>query len=367
MTKRETADEMMYGSSIRGYPPAFPEEVSEYLEGFSARYTSDDVLGYLEGARSLSVLVVGEAIIDEYQYCEAIGKSSKEPTLVVKANSSEKFAGGILAVANHVANFCDHVGMVTFLGTQNSQEAFIEAKLNSRIQRFYLYRKDSPTIVKRRFVESYFFTKLLEVYEINDGALDKADNEMLCVVLSEQVPKYDEVIVVDFGHGMLSREAIDILYSKACFLAVNAQSNAGNMGYHTISRYPRADYVCMAENEIRLEARDRQGDLRPMILDVSQKLACKRVVVTRGKYGCLCYSDDEGFFEVPAFASQVVDRMGAGDAFLSLTALCVVQKAPMEVVGFIGNVVGAQAVATVGHRTPIERVPLFKHIESLLK
>jgi sugar/nucleoside kinase (ribokinase family) len=166
---------------------------------------------------------------------------------------------------------------------------------------------------------------------------------------------------------MLSREAIDILCSKARFLAVNAQSNAGNLGYHTISRYPRADYVCVAEKEIRLEARDRRGDLKAMILDVSRKLACGRVVATRGKYGCLCYSQEEGFFQVPAFAGQVVDRMGAGDAFLSLTALCVVQKAPMEVVGFIGNVVGAQAVATVGHRSSIERAPLLDHIESLLR
>ncbi len=346
---------------------AFPKEVCDYLAGFAAKYDIADVLRYLESAQALKVLVVGEAIIDEYQYCEAIGKSSKEPTLVVKANSTEKFAGGILAVANHVANFCDHVGMVTFLGTENPQEAFIDEKLNSKIKRFFLYKKDSPTIVKRRFVDEYFFTKLLEVYEINDEALDKADNEQLCAILRHQLPSYDVVIVVDFGHGILSQEAIDILCGEARFLALNVQANAGNLGYHTLSTYPRADYVSTAENEIRLETRDRRGDLKGMILDVSQKLGCGQVAVTRGKYGCLCYSTEEGFFEIPAFADRVVDRIGAGDAFLSLTALCVAQKAPMEVVGFIGNAVGAQAVATVGHRESIERVSLHKQIESLMK
>jgi rfaE bifunctional protein kinase chain/domain len=344
-----------------------PKEVSEYLIGFSARYSAGDILQYLENAHALKVLVVGEAIIDEYQYCEAIGKSSKEPTLVVKANSSEKFAGGILAVANHVANFCDRVGMVTVLGTANSQEAFIQAKLNSKIERFYLYKKDSPTIVKRRFIESYFFTRLLEVYEINDEEPDRADSEQLCAILREQLPRYDVVVVVDFGHGMLSKEAINLLCSQAHFLALNVQANAGNLGYHTLSSYARADYISVAENEIRLETRSRRGDLRPMIRNVSQKLGCGRVAVTRGKYGCLCYSTDEGFVEIPAFADQVVDRVGAGDAFLSLTALCVAQRAPLEVVGFIGNAVGAQAVAIVGHRSSIERAPLFNHIESLLR
>jgi rfaE bifunctional protein nucleotidyltransferase chain/domain len=362
-------DDITFSSSnlINRHLAVFPQEVRDYLSSFGARYNPDDILRYLEDARSLKVLVVGEAIIDEYQYCEAIGKSSKEPTLVVRADSSEKFAGGILAVANHVANFCDHVGMVTFLGAENSQETFIREKLNPSIKPYIFYKKASPTIVKRRFVDSYFFSRLLEVYEINDEELDPADNEQLCAVLRDQVPNYDVVIVIDFGHGMVSRQAIDLLCHRAPFLALNVQANAGNRGYHTISTYTRADYVSMAEHEIRLEARDRRGDLRTMILDVSRKLSCNRVAVTRGKYGCLCYSAAEGFFEVPAFAGQVIDRIGAGDAFLTLTALCVAQGAPTEVVGFIGNAVGAQAVATVGHRKSIERVPLFKYIESLLK
>ncbi len=50
-----------------------------------------------------------------------------------------------------------------------------------------------------------------------------------------------------------------------------------------------------------------------------------------------------------------------------MTAACVAQKAPMEMVGFIGNVAGAQAVATVGHRKSIDRIGLFKHAETLLK
>ena len=80
-------------------------------------------------------------------------------------------------------------------------------------------------------------------------------------------------------------EAIEVLCREARFLAVNTQSNAGNLGYHTISKYPRADYVCIAENEMRLDARDRRGDLRGMVRQLSQRLHCGRMVVTRGKRG----------------------------------------------------------------------------------
>jgi bifunctional ADP-heptose synthase (sugar kinase/adenylyltransferase) len=202
---------------------------------------------------------------------------------------------------------------------------------------------------------------------MNDEELSDSESQALCTKLCDILPQYDVVIVVDYGHGMLNRDAIDILCNQARFLAVNTQANAGNRGFNTISKYPRADFICIAEHEIRLEYRSQRGNLREIIVDVSQKLGCRNIVVTRGKYGCLCYNEDEGFFEVPAFAQQIVDRVGIGDAFLSVASLCVAQKAPMEIVGFIGNVVGAEAVATVGNRTPIERSSLLKHVASLLK
>ena len=362
-------DEITFSSSklINEHLPAFSKEISDYLTDFGRRHPIDEIFGFLESARQLKVLVVGEAIIDEYQYCEAIGKSSKEPMLAVRRLSTEKFAGGILAVGNHVANFSDSVGLITMLGAQNSQEEFIRESLHPKIKATFLLRKDSPTIVKRRFVEHYFFTKMMELYEIEDRPLETSEQEALCRTLEQEVPKYDAVIVVDFGHGMLSERAVEILCQKSRFLAVNAQSNAGNVGYQSILKYPRANYVSLAENEIRMEARDRQGDLKRMVLDLSRKMKCENIAVTRGSNGCLCYNTSEGFFDVPAFAGQIVDRMGAGDCFLSVTALCVARRVAMEVVGFIGNTVGAQAVSVVGHRKSVDPASLFKHIESLLK
>lgn len=362
-------DDIAFSSTslINKYFSPFAKEISNYLVDFSERYSADQVLTHLENARSLKVLAIGEPIIDEYQYCESIGKSTKEPVLATRYLSTEKFAGGILAVSNHVANFCDRVALLTFLGTEDSQEDFIREHVNSNVEKMFFYKASSPTIIKRRFVESYLLSKLFEVYVMNDEELSQAENRAFCTRLRDILPQYDVVIVVDYGHGMLTGDAIDILSNQARFLAVNTQANAGNRGFNTILKYPRADYVSMSEHEIRLEFKNRRGDLRDMVLAVSQKLSCGRVIVTRGKYGCLCYGKDEGFFEVPAFALKVVDRIGAGDAVLSLTSLCVAQQAPMEVVGFIGNVIGAEAIATVGHRTPIERASLFKHIVSLLK
>jgi rfaE bifunctional protein nucleotidyltransferase chain/domain len=361
-------DELTFSSSnlLNRFAPVVSEEARAFLRGFRERHGAAEVHAWLERARPLRALVVGETIIDEYQYCDSIGKSSKATALVAKAVSAERFAGGIMAVANHVASLCDEVTVVTQLGRLAPQEDFVREHVHARVRPVFLYRDDAPTIVKRRFIESYFFTPMFELYEINDNALGAADDAALCAALERELGHHDLVIVVDYGHCMLTTSAARLVAERARFLALNAQANAGNRGYHRISKYPRADFVCAAEHEMYLEAHDWRGDLHPVVSDVSRRLSCPRVLVTLGKRGALCYAEPDGFFEMPALASKVVDRVGAGDAFLAVAAPLAAAGAPMEIAAFAGNVAGAEAVATVGHRSYIERAGLAKHVDVLL-
>ena len=352
--------------SLNQYMSALSAEARDYLGQLSDRYPTDEILAVFQRLRELDVLVVGESIIDEYKYCHAIGKSSKSPTLVVQAEGEERFAGGALAIANNVAGFCGKVTVLSQLGSRDSHEDFIRSQLRPNVEPVFLYRRESPTIVKRRFVESYFFAKMFEVYEINDSVLDAGDNQAFCRILSAQAARHDLTIVADFGHSMLTPEAVDIVCHEPKFLAVNTQANAGSLGYHRISKYPRADYLCVAENEMRMEAGDMQGDLHQIVRSVAGE-RYRRVVTTCGNQGALCYSAGGEMVDVPALATLVTDRIGAGDAFLSLSAPCVFAGVPMEMVGFLGNVAGAEAVATVGHRTYLDAAGITRHIEALLR
>jgi bifunctional ADP-heptose synthase (sugar kinase/adenylyltransferase) len=181
------------------------------------------------------------------------------------------------------------------------------------------------------------------------------------------LPHYDVVVVADYGHGLLSPRAIEALCRGARFLAVNTQSNAGNHGFNLISKYRRADYVCLAQREFALETRNQRWSPQAMIRHVADRLNCERVMMTQGKHGSVFFTAPDQFQQVPAFATQVVDRVGAGDAVLSITALCVAMNAPPEVVTFIGNVAGAEAVTIMGNQRSIERIPLYRHVECLLK
>ena len=73
----------------------------------------------LEKIKKLKVLIIGETIIDQYIFCEALGKSGKEPILVLRDLETQKYLGGALAIARHLSDFCNNVSLLSFLGEDN--------------------------------------------------------------------------------------------------------------------------------------------------------------------------------------------------------------------------------------------------------
>jgi rfaE bifunctional protein nucleotidyltransferase chain/domain len=362
-------DDVVYSSSqlINRHLAPPPPTTAAFFDEIRGRHGAEGLRRYLDRAAGLRALVVGETIIDEYQYCITMGKSGKEPILAARALDLERFAGGILAVANHVAAFCEHVTLLTFLGSRDSHEGFINERLSPRVHPVFLRLENAPTLVKRRMVETYPLQKLFELYVMQEAEDYDRQSPLLLEHLDRLLPDHDLTIVTDYGHGMLGPDAVRTICQKARFLAVNTQTNAANHGFNTISRYPRADYVCISEGEVRLDVRSRRQDLSDIVRALASKLACERVVITRGRTGSLCYDPAGGFRDVPAFTSHIVDRVGAGDAVFAVTSLCAQQGAPGDVLGFIGNAVGAQAVGIVGNRQAVERAAVLKYMDALLK
>ena len=94
----------------------------------------------------------------------------------------------------------------------------------------------------------------------------------------------------------------------------------------------------------------------------------KGVVVKLGAHGAYfrTASNEEG--TVPAIpVKNVVDTVGAGDAFFAIAAPLAAAGGGIDRIGFIGNVVGALKVEIVGHRRSIDKPSLVKALTGLLK
>ena len=362
-------DEETFSAStlINRFMDVFAPETKSFLEQFRGEHTPEEIVGCLQDIRKLKVLVIGETIIDEYQFCSVLGKSGKESILAAMRNRTEQYVGGVLAIANHVSNFCDEVAVLSSLGEVDSCEDFIRSKLNRNVDPRFVRLPGCPTIIKRRFLEEYPGRKLFEVYEMRQDGLPGDSEAEFCRLLDTMLPRYDVVIVADYGHGLITEPGLRLICNKSKFLAVNTQTNAGNRGFNTISKYPRADYVSIGEMEVRLDARELDVDMEILTRNLAARIGTRKLLVTQGSFGCLIHDRSQGLFRVPAFSIRVVDRVGAGDAVLGITAPCAALDAPPTVLGFIANVAGAEACTIMGHRSFIEPTTLFRHISSLMK
>lgn len=111
---------------LNSYFGVYPENARTFLSSYKEEFPAERVLDYIKGVQDLKVLVLGDTIVDEYHYCQPLGKSPKETIVSTRYLSEEAFPGGILACANHIAAFADKVDLATCL------EAAIPSRSSSR-------------------------------------------------------------------------------------------------------------------------------------------------------------------------------------------------------------------------------------------
>ena len=87
-------------------------------------------------------------------------------------------------------------------------------KINSNIK--YIYKKNSPTIVKR-YVDVLNKTKLFASYQVNDDKLSKSEEKEVLRYLNKNISKFDVVIVSDYGHGLLA-EIASLISKRSKFI-----------------------------------------------------------------------------------------------------------------------------------------------------
>ncbi|MBI3315826.1 MAG: adenylyltransferase/cytidyltransferase family protein [Candidatus Omnitrophica bacterium] len=362
-------DEITFSSSslLNSYFGVFPEKVKSYLQQLRRSYSDAQIISQVRALSGLRVLVFGDGIVDEYHYTSPLGQTGKGNILAVKYDSQEQFAGGAIAAANHLARFVKNVTLATRLGTKPSHEGFIRSKLMKGVQPKFFYIKDESTVVKRRFVDPDL-SKLFEVYYFNEDPMPAGVESQVCRWLTRHLKDFDVVVIPDFGNGFITPKMVNILVDKAKFLAVNTQVNSGNRGYHVIHRYSRVNFVSLNEPELRLASHNRHDPLEEVAASVAKRVRASYIAVTRGTNGALMMDlNRKKVYHVPALSTKVVDRIGAGDCFLSLAGICLAGKLPAEVAAFVASAAAALDVQIVCNREPIDPVTLYKYVTTLLK
>jgi bifunctional ADP-heptose synthase (sugar kinase/adenylyltransferase) len=186
--------------------------------------------------------------------------------------------------------------------------------------------------------------------------------------LDDLIPKHDLVIISDYGHGFLSTETAKKISKQSIFTSLNAQINAANIGYHTMNNYHDIDYVIINESELRHELRDRESSVEMLMKQLSEILQAKNLVVTSGNSGAKFFDSEKNkYYHCPAFATKVVDKVGAGDAMLALLSCSLKKGFDANLSLFIGSLAAAQSVESLGNSIPVNKVQLLKTFSHAIK
>ena len=366
---RYTTDITFSSSNLLNqYGNIYSKPQKSFIEQLKAQYSFEDIKKLIDDLKDTKVLVIGETIVDQYVFCEALGKSGKEPVLVLRDIETEQYIGGAAAIARHLADFCSEVTLLSILGEKGEYEDFIRSNIPRNVEPFFIYKTDSPTIVKKRFVDQINKTKVLGVYSLNEEIIKGDLEQQFLDRLEKLIPQHDVVIVSDYGHGMISPKVAEYIVEKASFLALNAQVNAANIGYHTMNKYRGVACTIINETELRHEFRDKEENVEVLIKKLAFYLNSKFNVVTSGEEGAILYNHErDDNFSCPAFANKIVDKIGAGDAMLALLSVALFKYGEETFSLFLGSLAAAQSVESIGNSVPISKTKLLKTIQHAFK
>ena len=315
---------------------------------------------------NIKICLIGDSIFDVYRYVSPMGKSPKENMISNLFEKEDIFCGGILAAANNLSSFCNKIDVVSYAYSSNKQKKLIKKSLNKKINLHNFKKASSPVTTKIRYVEKGFNRKLFSVYKMEDNPINKIYEKKVINFLNKNLNKYDLVIVTDFGHGFISEKMIDIIRKKSKFLCVNAQSNSANYGFNVISKYKKTNYGCIDLPEAKLAIKNKfKSPVDIALTEIPKVVKCDTFALTLGKNGSLIRNNNN-VFSLEALNNNIIDTMGAGDAFFVITSLYVYKKFSIDEVALIGNCAGSLKVNILGHEKRIEKEDLLTMIKTIL-
>jgi len=353
-------------SLINKFFSSIPINAQDWVKDFKANNGYELTVLWLDKIKKLRILIAGEMIIDQYTYCEPLAKSSKDPLLAFQLGRTNMYPGGVLAIANNCQSWASEVSVLSFIGKDANYYSNITKMIDEKIDLNLIKVNDRPSILKHRFVDVNSEARVFEYYNFEGKDLPSNACKEVEMLIDKLYTNSDILIAADYGHGFFTSQIIEKCAQQHLFFAVNTQSNAGNRGYNTISKYRKADLVCLNSGEIQLELRNRNPDYFEIIPQILERKKAKYAVVTLGAGGLLVFDHLGNSAKVPAFANKVVDKVGAGDAVLAISSMLASVGAPVKVIGFLANLIAAHEVSQLGHQTTLSFSDIKKHTKAIL-
>lgn len=365
-----TDDDVHSSSSlINKFFSQWSEEQQKCIEDVKAAGGLEVIEEVLERLSKETVTIVGEPIVDTYVYCQPEALSSKSPSVSAKFLYQEDYAGGSMAIANHMAGFAKETNLLITHGGEEYYQSLLKEKMNPKVKVLGQVLSAVPTPRKTRYIDVNTSQRFFEVTNLRSDQWSNHESKDFCKKIMDCDRAGQLMILSDFGHGLFEGPVLQSLGDLRSMVALNVQTNSSNFGFNLFTKHKRYDFLCIDTREARLAYHDRNASA----LDVTRRIrkdvgSRANLSVTLGFGGAALFpknSDVE--FLAPAFADKVVDATGAGDAFFGMVAMLLKVNCPPTVIPFVGNVFAGLKTKIIGNKSSVSKTALLKAVTAILK
>ena len=324
-----------------------------------------DLRQTIKALSGVSVNVVGDTIIDSYTRCSMIGGQTKTPTISVLFERLDHFVGGAGIVAKHLRAAGATVVFQTLLG-DDELGAFARNDLeDSGVIVQALVDSTRPTTDKNAIVVDAY--RLLKVDRLDNRPIGENFTKSFAEGCSQS--RADIQVFSDFRHGIFHRGSIPRLLQSLPADAFRVADSQVASRWGNITEFQGFDLITPNEREARFSLGDQDSNVRSLASNLYQVAKCKVLMLKLGDRGLLTYTkpsptDLSGWFHIDALTSDVVDRVGAGDALLAYSSLALkVSGSPVQA-AILGSIAAARECELDGN-VPVTSADLLARIDQL--
>jgi rfaE bifunctional protein kinase chain/domain len=316
----------------------------------SHRINKDLVLSRIKSFSGMRVLVLGDLIVDEYIYCDPLGMSQEDPTIVVTPLETKRFVGAAGIVAGHLAGLGAKVDFMSIVGEDAMAESLVCELEAMQVAAHFVKDPTRPTIVKQRY-RAHGKT-LLRVSHLRSHDAAREYRAAAFDMVQACLPKADLVVFSDFNYGCLPQPLVDDI-TAACkkngvpYCADSqASSQVGNVG-----RFVGADFLSATEREVRLATNDFKSGVQNVADKLLAQSQADALIVKLGAEGLIALQARSTYYtdSLPALNANPVDVAGAGDAMLAAASLTRRAGGSIFEAAYLGSVAAAVQVSRVGN------------------
>ena len=306
---------------------------------------------FINKIKNVSLIVVGDVMLDEHLWCRVNRISPEAPIPVAEIEKVSLMPGGAGNVANNVRALGANVELIGIIGRDSSAEKLLKELRERKIGCKFLIRdKKRPTTLKSRIIAHHQHVVRVDREEKTD--ISKNLTENIIKEIGRILPRYEGIILSDYGKGFLNKDLCQGLVSEARkYKKVIAIDPKGN----DYQKYKRATFITPNKRELENVLKENITDNKKLIkaaVRLKKKLELKYIIITRSEEGMTVIDINNTPKHLPVFSQDVYDITGAGDTVISALTLGLVSglniveaaKAANYIAGIVVNKVGTAVV-----------------------